>query len=91
MEFNKFYRIFYICEVAVTMWSVATITASRGRIADRLAVDLYTIRQKKEPIFSCVHLSYNSWQKLVNSFVFIKERINYNSMYLILACVKNFA
>ena len=42
------------------MWSVATITASGGGIADRLAVDLYTIRQKKEPIFSCVHLSYNS-------------------------------
>jgi len=51
MEFNKFYRIFYICEVAATMWSVATITASGGGIADRLVVDLYTVRQKKRTSF----------------------------------------
>jgi len=45
--------------------------------------------EKKEPIFFCVHL-FNVWQKLVNFFVYIKESISYNSVYLILACVKNF-
>ena len=40
-------------------------------------------------LFVCI--SFNTWQKLVNFFVYIKERISYNSVYLALACVKNFA
>jgi len=34
---------------------------------------------------------FNTWQKLANFFTYIKERISYTSVYLILACVKNFA
>jgi len=33
---------------------------------------LYTVRQKKEPIFFCVYL-FNAWQELVNFFTYIKE------------------
>jgi len=51
---------------------------------------IYTEAEKKEPIFFRVHLFYY-WQKLVNSFIYIKERISYNSVYLILMCIKNFA
>jgi len=34
---------------------------------------------------------FNTLQKLVNFFTYIKESISYNSVYLILACIKNFA
>jgi len=49
----------------------------------------YTARKKKVPIFFCV--CFNTWQKVVNFFVYIKKRISYNSVYLMLACFKNFA
>ena len=45
---------------------------------------------KKRTVFFCVHL-FNTWQKLVKFFMYIKERISYNSVCLMLACVKNFA
>jgi len=45
---------------------------------------------EKRTVFFCVHL-FNTWQKLVKFFVYIKERISYNSVCLMLACVKNFA
>jgi len=44
---------------------------------------------REAAIFFGVHL-FNAWQKLANFFTYIKESISYNSMYLILACVKNF-
>ena len=46
-------------------------------------------RRKKEPISDYVHL-FNTWQKLVNSFAYIKESISYNSVHLILARVKDY-
>jgi len=45
---------------------------------------------EKRTVFFCVHL-FNTWQKLVKFFMHIKERISYNSVCLMLACVKNFA
>ena len=60
---------------------------------DRFAVDFYTVRQKKEPIFFCVHL-FSIWRKLVNVFTYVRPKesrsIIYNSVYLILACAENF-
>ena len=52
---------------------------------------IYTVRQKKRNEFSFfVCIAFNTWQKLVNLSVYIKERTSYNSVYLILACIKNF-
>jgi len=53
-----------------------------------LAVRIYTMRQKKRNHFSFVCISVNTWRKLVNFFMYIKEL---NSMYSILAYVKKFA
>jgi len=39
--------------------------------------------------FAC--FSFNTWEKLVNFFMYIKERTSYNSVCLILAWVKNFS
>jgi len=39
----------------------------------------------------CVCFSFNTWQKLVDFFIYIYEHQIYNSVYLILAFVKNFA
>ena len=44
---------------------------------------------EKEPVLCASVL--NTWHKLVNLFTYIEEIISYNSVYLILACVKNFA
>ena len=45
--------------------------------------------------FSFVCSIFNTWQKLVIFFTYIRPKesrsISYNSVYLILACVKNFA
>jgi len=41
--------------------------------------------------FSFVCVSFNTWQKQVIFFIYMKERIPYNSVCLILLCVKNFA
>jgi len=41
--------------------------------------------------FSFVCISFNTWQKLVSFFIYSKQHISYTSVYLILACVKNFA
>jgi len=49
-----------------------------------------TVRQRKRSQFSFVCLFFNARQKLVNFFTYIKESISYNSVYLVLACVKNF-
>ena len=35
-------------------------------------------------------ISFNTWQKVVNFFVYIKEYISYNSVYLILARIWEF-
>ena len=52
---------------------------------------LYTVRQKKGTVFllcaSLLTLDRNCWI----FFIYIKERMSYNFMYSILACVKNFA
>ena len=54
----------------------------------KLHCQMYTVRLKKEPIFFCVLL----FQCLTETgeFTYTKESISYNSLYLILACVKNF-
>ena len=49
----------------------------------------YTARQKKGINFVlCASLS---WQKDGDFFTYIKECISYNSVHLVLTCVKNFA
>jgi len=50
--------------------------------------ELHREAEKKEPIFFCVHIlmiDRNWWIFFTN----IKESLSYNSMYLILAYVKN--
>ena len=47
-------------------------------------------KAEKKNQFSFVNIFFNTWQKLVNFFTYIEESISYNSVYLILACVKNF-
>ena len=37
-----------------------------------------------------MHLFFNTWQKLVNFFTYIKESVNYNSVYLISGSYTNF-
>ena len=53
------------------------------------------MRQKIRNQFSFVCIFFSTWQKLVNFFTSIKPEesrsVNYNSMYLILACVESFA
>jgi len=50
---------------------------------------LCTVTQKKRNQFiSFVCICFNSWQKLVIFFIYIDERIRYNSVYLILAWIK---
>ena len=44
--------------------------------------------KRNQSSFVCI--SFNTWQKLVNFFICIKDCISYNSVYLILARVKNF-
>jgi len=51
----------------------------------------YTTQLGYRNQFSFVCISFNTWQKLVNLFVYIKERISYSSVYLIAACVQMFA
>ena len=56
---------------------------------------MYTVRQRavkrvcvwgrKKNQFSFVCISFNTWQKLVNFLIYIKECISYNSVSLILA------
>jgi len=46
-------------------------------------------KAEKRNQFSFVCIFFNARQKLVNSFTYIKESINYNYVYLILACIKN--
>jgi len=51
--------------------------------------------EKKEPVLFCLHL-FSPWQKLVNFFcTYIRPKesrsISYNSVYLIMARVENFA
>ena len=56
--------------------------------------NIYTVRQKKEPFFFCMHLSeYLTETDEFFTYIRPMERrsIGYNSVYLILACVKNFA
>ena len=50
----------------------------------------YSVRQKKEPIFYCVHL-FDTRQQLVNFITYVEEKIRHNSVYLILARVNYFA
>ena len=45
---------------------------------------------EKKDQFSFVCTFFNTWQKLMTSFTYIKERMSYNSLYSIFACVKNF-
>jgi len=52
---------------------------------------LHREAEKSEPVFIFVCIFFNTRQKLVNFFAYIKESISYNSVYSILACVKNFA
>jgi len=40
---------------------------------------------EKKNQFSFVCISFNTWQKLVNFLIYIKECISYNSVSLILA------
>ena len=55
---------------------------------------LYTVKQKKDQ-FSLVCILFSTRKKLVNVFTYIRPResgsISYNSVYLILAYVDNFA
>ena len=51
----------------------------------------YTPWGRKKIQFSFVWIFFNTWRRLVNFFTYIKESISYNCVYLILACVKNFA
>jgi len=51
---------------------------------------MYNVMQKNEPFFFCAHL-WNTWQKLVNFYTYIKEIVSYTAMYWILAWVKNIA
>jgi len=56
---------------------------------------VYTVRQKKRNQFSSACVCFHTRQKLVNFFTYIRPQksrsISYNSVYLILARVKNFA
>jgi len=62
------------------------LSVAAGQVTNRI----YTVRQKKRTNFLlCASLLI--LDKLVSFFVYIKERISYNSVYLILACVSNFA
>jgi len=53
----------------------------------------YTVRQKKETNFLlCAYLLILDKNCEFFSYILsLKDRISYNSVYLILACVKNFA
>ena len=51
---------------------------------------IYTVTQKNNQ-FSFVCTFFNTWQKLGNCFTYVKESVSYNSVYLVLARVKNFA
>jgi len=52
---------------------------------------LYTVRQKKGTNFLLGASLLILDRKLVNFFVDVKESTSCNAVYLILACVKNFA
>jgi len=47
-------------------------------------------RKKGNNFVLCASLFYYTWQKLMNFLAYIKESISHNSLYLILARVKNF-
>jgi len=63
---------------------------SSRKLKLREATAIYTVRQKKRNEFSFVCIFSNARQKRVNFFAYIKESISNDSVYLILACVKNF-
>ena len=50
---------------------------------------IYCEAEKKEPI-SLVCMFFNTSQKLVIFFTYIKDSIDYNSVYLNLACINIF-
>jgi len=60
-----------------------------GDKPDSFSVAVYTVRQKKEPLFFCVHLSWYLTE-IGEFFVYIKERRSNSSVHLILARAKNF-
>jgi len=88
-------------ETRITNFSFGTWTDTRPSICKQInsntVILLYEThntytpwsRKRNQFCFVCVFL--NTWQKLVNFFTYIKESRCYNSLYLILACVKNFA
>jgi len=59
-----------------------------GQKAD-FSFKLHSEAEKRNQ-FSFVCISLNTWQKLVNFFMYIQECISYHSVYFILACIKNF-
>ena len=63
--------------------------AVKTKVAQSSSVFVHRETEKKEPVFFCVHL-FNARQKLVNFFTCIKESLSHNSVYLILARVKDF-
>jgi len=55
-----------------------------------IMIIMYTMMQNKGANFLLCAF-FNTCQKLVIFFRYIKETISYNFVYLIFACVKNFA
>ena len=53
-------------------------------------VNLYTVRQEKGTNFVFLILCISYLTETGEFFIYIKEHISYNSVYLILASVKNF-
>ena len=54
---------------------------------------MYTVRQKKEPIFFCMHLfKYPTESGIFFTYIRLKESmsISCNYVYLILACIENY-
>ena len=75
-----------------TAWQTSPLlNCTPHQHTDHFQHSFHTHRKaEKKNQFSSVCVSFNTWQKLVNFFVHIKEHICYNSVYFILACVKNF-
>jgi len=94
LNFIKFTRLAHYYSLAVTSSLFVYIrelynSSFQTALFTQAKCCLHTVRQKKEPIFFCVH-PFNAWQNLVIFFTCIEESMSYNSVYLILACAKNF-
>ena len=74
-------RLFTRCIVTIA-WSVCL---RKNKVRQKIHREA-----EKRNQFSFVCVSFNTWQKLVKIFTYIKKRISYNSIYLILACINNF-